>query len=179
MNSITPKKKVYSDLPTGEKMADMARFLQEHKAQNVTTIDLSGRGSFTDGLVIATATSVRHAQSLADGISALCHEKKYEYLRMDGYTNGQWLLVDCNDVVVNIFQEATREMYNLEALWSVPSSREELRTMAAKAEKAEAKKASRKAKAEETASSTPIEKTTLGDISALAALKEKMEKGEK
>jgi len=40
-------------------------------------------------------------------------------------------------VVVNIFQEATREMYNLEALWSVPSSREELRTMAAKAEKAE------------------------------------------
>ena len=111
MNSITPKKKVYSDLPTGEKMADMARFLQEHKAQNVTTIDLSGRGSFTDGLVIATATSVRHAQSLADGISALCHEKKYEYLRMDGYTNGQWLLVDCNDVVVNIFQEATREMY--------------------------------------------------------------------
>ena len=96
-----------------------------------------GRGSFTDGLVIATATSVRHAQSLADGISALCHEKKYEYLRMDGYTNGQWLLVDCNDVVVNIFQEATREMYNLEALWSVPSSREELRTMAAKAEKAE------------------------------------------
>ena len=49
----------------------------------------------------------------------------------------------------------------------------------AKAEKAEAKKASRKAKAEETASSTPIEKTTLGDISALAALKEKMEKGEK
>ena len=92
MNSITPKKKVYSDLPTAEKMADMARFLQE---------------------------------------------KKYEYLRMDGYTNGQWLLVDCNDVVVNIFQEATREMYNLEALWSVPSSREELRTMAAKAEKAE------------------------------------------
>lgn len=80
---------------------------------------------------------MRHAQSLADGISALCHEKKYEYLRMDGYTNGQWLLVDCNDVVVNIFQEATREMYNLEALWSVPSSREELRTMAAKAEKAE------------------------------------------
>ena len=137
MNSITPKKKVYSDLPTGETMADMARFLQEHKAQNVTTIDLSGRGSFTDGLIIATATSVRHAQSLADGISALCHEKKYEYLRMDGYTNGQWLLVDCNDVVVNIFQEATREMYNLEALWSVPSSREELRTMAAKAEKAE------------------------------------------
>ena len=49
----------------------------------------------------------------------------------------------------------------------------------AKAEKAEAKKASRKAKAEETATSTPIEKTTLGDISALAALKEKMEKNEK
>jgi len=133
MDSITPKKKIYSDLPAKDKMADMAQFLKDHKAQNVLTIDLAGRGSFTEGLVIATATSVRHAQSLADGISGLCHEKKYEYLRMDGYTNGQWLLVDCNDVVVNIFQESTRELYNLEALWSVPSSREELRTMAEKA----------------------------------------------
>ena len=105
MDSITPKKKIYSDLPAKDKMADMAQFLKDHKAQNVLTIDRAGRGS----------------------------EKKYEYLRMDGYTNGQWLLVDCNDVVVNIFQESTRELYNLEALWSVPSSREELRTMAEKA----------------------------------------------
>lgn len=115
MQNTTPKK--YSLLPTPEKLAIMKSWLEEHKALNVESIDLAGQGAFTDALLIASATSVRHAQSLADGLSALCSEQNFEYLRMEGYTVGQWILVDCNDIVINIFQESVRELYKLEALW--------------------------------------------------------------
>ena len=69
----TPKK--YSELPTAEKMAVIKAWLEEHKAVDVAEIDLAGQGAFTDALLVVSATSVRHAQSLADGVSALCHEQ--------------------------------------------------------------------------------------------------------
>lgn len=115
MQTTTPKK--YSLMPTPEKLAIMKAWLEDHKARQVESIDLAGKGAFTDALLVASATSVRHAQSLADGISALCSENNFEYLRMEGYTAGQWILVDCNDIVINIFQESVRELYKLEALW--------------------------------------------------------------
>ncbi len=118
-----------------DKVTDIASWLSEHKASDVTVIDLEGRGAFTEAMLVATASSVRHAQSLADGVNRLCGEKNYEYLRMDGYVAGQWILVDCNDFVVNIFLADTRALYKLESLWSVPSSREELQAMASDAGK--------------------------------------------
>ncbi|WP_297219030.1 ribosome silencing factor [uncultured Desulfovibrio sp.] len=117
MQNLTPTPKKYSLMPTLEKLAILRNWLEEHKAQNVEAIDLSGQGAFTEALLVASATSVRHAQSLADGLSALCAEQNFEYLRMEGYTAGQWILVDCNDLVVNIFQESVRDLYKLEALW--------------------------------------------------------------
>ena len=54
-------------MPTPEKLAVMKAWLEEHKAQQVESIDLTGKGAFTDALLVASATSVRHAQSLADG----------------------------------------------------------------------------------------------------------------
>ena len=89
---------------------------------DVAEIDLTGQGAFTDALLVASATSVRHAQSLADGVSALCHEQNFEYLRMEGYTTGQWILVDCNDIVVNIFQQSVRDLYQLENLWGAAAA---------------------------------------------------------
>lgn len=129
-NTLNSKPKKYSDLPAAEKVTDVTAWLAEHKATDVEVIDLTGRGSFTDMMVIATANSVRHAQSLAGGVNQLCGEKNYEYLRMDGYTLGQWIIVDCNDFVVNIFLKETRSLYKLEDLWRVPQSREELQAMA-------------------------------------------------
>lgn len=117
MQNLIPTPKKYSLMPTLEKLAVLRNWLEEHKAQNVEAIDLSGQGAFTDALLVVSATSVRHAQSLADGLSALCAEQNFEYLRMEGYTAGQWILVDCNDLVVNIFQESVRDLYKLESLW--------------------------------------------------------------
>ena len=114
----TPKK--YSEASTADKAADIVAWLNEHKAADVTLINLSGRCAFAEALLVATASSVRHAQSLADGVNALCGERNYEFLRMEGYQAGQWILVDMNDIVLNIFQPTVRDMYKLEALWNLP-----------------------------------------------------------
>ena len=74
-------------------------------------------------MIIASASSARHARSLADGLSEMCKQEKFEILRTEGYQEGQWVLVDLNDIIVHIFQEPVRELYRLESLWaSVPAS---------------------------------------------------------
>ena len=100
------------------------RWLEEHKAANVVSLDLNGQNAFTTALVIASAGSARHARSLADGLGELCRLRNYEFLRTEGYTAGQWILVDMNDLVVNIFQEPVRALYGLEALWGAQSAGE-------------------------------------------------------
>lgn len=113
----------FSDVPASRKAADVAQWLEEHKALRVVCIDLEGEGSFADVLIVASANSVRHAQSLADGVALLCRENNYEFLRTEGYATGQWILVDMNDIIVNVFQESVRELYALEALWGHGSSK--------------------------------------------------------
>ena len=120
--------KRFSDVPLEEKLANVVAWLEEHKAARVVNIDMAGQGGFADALIIASAGSVRHAQSLADGMGELCRQRNFEYLRVEGYTAGQWILVDMNDIVVNIFLEPVRELYGLEALWGKAASLASART---------------------------------------------------
>ena len=128
--NTSPKQKRYSDLPVMDKVNVIADWLKEHKAGELTVLDLRERATFTDVMLVATATSVRHAQSLADGVNKLCGENSYEYLGMDGYNVGKWILVDCNDFIVHIFQEDTRSQYDLERLWSNPEGKAGMQAMA-------------------------------------------------
>lgn len=101
-----------------QKSAVLLRWLEEHKGGRPVVIEMAGQGAFTECLVVASAASVRHAQSLADGLAHLCKENGYEFLGMEGRQTGQWILLDLNDVIVNIFQEPARELYRLESLWA-------------------------------------------------------------
>lgn len=100
-----------------EKQAALMAWLEDHKAQELTEIDLAGKNAFADVLIVCSAQSVRQGQALADGLADFCHERNYEFLGMEGYNSGQWILVDLNDIVVNIFQEQSRQLYRLEDLW--------------------------------------------------------------
>jgi len=106
------------DLPTEKKIEALSDWLHAHKALQLVSLHVAGRNAWTEALIIVSASSVRHAQSLADGILSWCKEQKLEFLSMEGYQAGQWILVDLNDVVVNIFQAPTRELYRLESLWA-------------------------------------------------------------
>jgi len=106
------------DLPTEKKIDALSDWLHAHKALQLVSLRVAGRNAWTEALIIVSASSIRHAQSLADGILSWCKEQKLEFLSMEGYQAGQWILVDLNDVVVNIFQAPTRELYRLESLWA-------------------------------------------------------------
>lgn len=115
MKSIEKK---FRDMPTAEKVAAFVTWLEEKKGRDVLALDLAGMGAFAESVVIVTAGSVRHAQGLADHVLGMCDDERIEFLRMEGYQAGQWILLDCNDVIVNVFQPPVREMYRLESLWS-------------------------------------------------------------
>ena len=105
-------------LSTEKKIEALSAWLHEHKALQLVSLHVAGKSAWTEALIIVSASSIRHAQSLADGILAWCKERKLEFLSMEGYQAGQWILVDLNDVIVNIFQAPTRELYRLESLWA-------------------------------------------------------------
>ena len=107
----------FSQVAAVEKAAVIADWLDEHKARDLVMLDLVGKSSLTDVAIIASASSVRQAQSLAEGLLALCREQNFEFFHIEGQISGQWVLVDLNDVVVHVFQNESRELYNLEGLW--------------------------------------------------------------
>lgn len=115
MECMQKKKSI---MPTHDKVLLIAGWLHEKKARNVTALDVSTVCSVTDVMVVATAGSVRQAQTLADHVLFRCGEHTINFLGMDGYKTGQWVLVDLNDVIVHIFLEEARDFYNIEGLWS-------------------------------------------------------------
>ena len=95
----------------------MTTWLEDNKARHVLALDVRGQSACMDVVLLASASSMRHARSLADGLAELCAKENYEFFRTEGYQNGQWILVDGNDVVIHLFQPDTRELFNLEGLW--------------------------------------------------------------
>ena len=117
-----PTEKKFADVPIREKLERVAGWIEEKKGKDILALDLTRMHTFTEGIVIVTASSIRNAQGLADHILAESKEAQYEFLRMEGYQTGQWILLDMNDLVVSIFQEDTRGLYRLEDLWKTAES---------------------------------------------------------
>ena len=112
-----PQKK-YSDLEIKAKVLQIADWLADKKAKDPVIIDLRGKESYAEGIIIVSATSSRHAQGLAEHVRFLAKQEKFEFLHDEGFQTGQWILLDLNDVLVNIFQGEVRQLYNLEGLWA-------------------------------------------------------------
>lgn len=95
--------------------------LEDVKAQDVKVIDVQGKTSITDLMVIATGTSTRQVKALADSVIIKSKEKGYQPLGSEGEGSMEWMLVDLNDVVVHVMLPETRDFYNLEKLWDMPT----------------------------------------------------------
>jgi ribosome-associated protein len=95
-------------------------FLDDLKARDVVSLDVSELTDVTDTLIIATGTSGRHVKSLADNVAMEFKRRDYMPLGVEGGEVGDWVLVDLGGVVVHVMQEDARELYDLERLWSGP-----------------------------------------------------------
>lgn len=87
------------------------------KAQNVKKISLKDRGSYTDALLIATGTSTTHVQAIADRVVEYLGKSGNVIDSVEGSPNNQWVIIDAGDVVVHVFLEEVRALYNIEKLY--------------------------------------------------------------
>jgi ribosome-associated protein len=89
----------------------------EKKAIGVEILDVAGRVDYTDYLVIMTGRSDRHVHAIATGIEEAMRMKKVAALSIEGLAAATWVLLDYGDVVVHVFQEEERRLYDIEGLW--------------------------------------------------------------
>ena len=103
------------DLTSCSKTAVTA--LEDIKARDIKVLDVRKLTSFYDTLIIASADSNRQAKSLAHHVRDKLKEAGAQIIGIEGEEAGEWVLVDCGDIVVHVMQPAVRSYYNLEELW--------------------------------------------------------------
>ncbi|MCH9699422.1 MAG: ribosome silencing factor [Gammaproteobacteria bacterium] len=91
--------------------------IDDNKGKNITCIDVQGKSSVTDFMVIATGTSERHVKALADHILEKTKEQGITPIGVEGMKVCDWVLVDLGDVMAHLMLEKTRDYYQLEKLW--------------------------------------------------------------
>jgi ribosome-associated protein len=96
--------------------------LDDLKAVNTVTVDVSSLTDVMDYLVIASGTSNRHVKSLAENVATEAKKRGVRPLGIEGEDAGEWVLVDLGDVVVHVMLPATRDFYDLERLWTAPEA---------------------------------------------------------
>jgi ribosome-associated protein len=92
--------------------------LDDMKAEDTTTIDLRGKSSIGDYMVVTCGRSNRHVGSVADHLLRDLSEKGVGGVRVEGMPQCDWVLIDAGDVVVHVFRPEVRAFYNLEKMWA-------------------------------------------------------------
>jgi ribosome-associated protein len=92
--------------------------LEDDKAEDILAIDIRGKSSFADMLVIASGRSARHVGALADHVLRKLKDAGVKDVRVEGLPQADWVLVDAGDVVVHLFRPEVRAFYNIEKIWS-------------------------------------------------------------
>ena len=92
--------------------------LDELKAFDVKALDVRGLTDITDTMVVASGTSDRHVRSIADRVVQRCKEAGFRPYGIEGERDGEWVLLDLNDIVLHVMLPRVREFYALEKLWT-------------------------------------------------------------
>jgi ribosome-associated protein len=96
--------------------------LDDMKAEDIVTIDLRNKSSIADFMVVATGTSNRHVGSVADRVLKALGEAGLSGVRVEGLPQCDWVLIDAGDVIVHVFRPEVRAFYNLEKMWTAPTT---------------------------------------------------------
>ena len=92
--------------------------LDDDQAMDVVTIDLEGKSSIADHMVIASGRSTRQVASIAQKLAEKVKQAGFGPVRLEGLPAADWVLLDAGDVVVHLFRPEVRSFYNLERMWA-------------------------------------------------------------
>ena len=102
------------------------KILIESKAKNIISINLKGKSSIADYMIIASGNSSRHLQSLSEIIVKELDKSGLGKYSIEGKTSSDWKLIDAIDIIVHIFHPEKRKFYELEKIWSQLIPKEKL-----------------------------------------------------
>jgi ribosome-associated protein len=100
-------------------LAMVEKSLDGDKAEDIVVIDLHGKSSMADFMVIASGRSQRQLHAMAEHLQAKLREQGAEDVGIEGARVGDWVLIDGGDVVVHLFKPEVRRFYNLEKMWGI------------------------------------------------------------
>ena len=110
-----------------DKLVELARkALDDMKGIDIQVIDIQGKSSMTDFIILASGSSSRHVKSLANGVAVAVKEAGEEPMGTEGVGEGEWVLVDLNSVIVHVMLPDVREYYKLEKMWERPEAVEKI-----------------------------------------------------
>ena len=92
--------------------------IEELKARDIIVIDVTGKSTITDTLVICSGNSKRHVMSIAENVVVQAKHSGHAPLSVEGRESGEWVLVDLGNLVLHVMQDETRDFYQLEKLWA-------------------------------------------------------------
>jgi ribosome-associated protein len=106
--------------PSAHALKTIMATLDDAKAEEIVSIDIQGKSSIADHMVIASGRSNRHVSAVADQVITAFKEAGLGNPKIEGLEGADWVLLDCGDVIVHIFRPEVREFYNLEKMWTAP-----------------------------------------------------------
>ena len=104
-------------------LARILASLDDDKAEDVVTIDLRGRSSVADYMVICSGRSSRQVGAIAEKLTERLKQEFGRSCKVEGKDQGDWVLIDAGDVIVHVFRPEVREFYQLEKMWLMPGTK--------------------------------------------------------
>lgn len=103
---------------TSKEMAKLAYLaLEDKKAEDITIIDISGVSVLADYFIIANGTNSNQVVAMADNVDEELHKAGHPAKQVEGYREGNWVLLDYGDIIVHVFDRENRLFYDLERIW--------------------------------------------------------------
>lgn len=92
--------------------------IEDLKGRDIEVLDITGRAHFADYMIVCSGNSNRHVKSIAQSVGMECRAEGNEPLGIEGNDVGEWSLVDLGNVIVHVMTDKTRDLYQLEDLWT-------------------------------------------------------------
>ena len=117
-NNTSPTKKSKFEESSDTLLNCIIKSLSENKAEDITTIDLRGRTSIGDFMVVASGRSTRQVSSISQKLVDILKTDLGRLSKVEGKDAGDWVLIDTGDIIVHVFRPEVREFYQIEKMWA-------------------------------------------------------------
>ena len=104
--------------PEGRLAQTLIESLEDAKAEDIVSIDVTGKTTIADLMIIATGRSNVHVGAIADRVARACRDAGFPAPRIEGVPHCDWVLLDAGDAIIHVFKPDVRQFYNLEKMWS-------------------------------------------------------------